>query len=308
MTNTEKVAPSAIVDIIPLTTTTVPPYTSTNTVIYGNKSFLVIDPGTSDKDQQEILRRQITQRIDEGRKFLGVGLTHHHGDHVKSAVFLKSHFDIKIMAHPNAAQRLKFPVDHLISDGEIVLQENDLALTALYTPGHADDHVVFFDDKTGILIAGDMITDRGTVLIPPPTGSLKSYLESLDKLTRLSTLKMIIPAHGNAIRENPRPFLINAVKHRYQRILSVLDMLIKNNQLSLDATDITLATYGHLTSKDLLTFAQLSVESSLHWLHEMNFIKNVNFKWQVVSHDLEKTRKKFLLLPLKEIDERLRNS
>lgn len=306
MTNTDNVA-EVIFDIIPLTTTTVPPYTATNTIIYGKTSFIVVDPGTSDRDQQEILRQHIIRRTKQGHRFLGIGLTHHHGDHVKSAPFLKEHFNVKIMAHPQAAPRLKFPVDHLIADQEIILQEKDLLLTAIYTPGHAEDHVVFFDSINHVLIAGDMITDRGTVLIPPPSGSLFAYLKSLDSLTKLQ-LKTIIPAHGQAITEKAQAFLIQAIRHRYQRIVAVLDILKKNPELTLDATDITLAIYGHLTTKDLLTFAQLSVESSLCWLKDMHLVKNVNYKWQVIFEGIDEKRHELLLLPLKQIDERLRNA
>ncbi len=206
-------------------------------------------------------------------------------------------------AHQNAARHLKFSVDRVLSDQEEIVLDQHLALRSLYTPGHSDDHLVFFDAQHGILLAGDMMTDRGTVLIPPVTGSLKVYLDSLDRISRLP-MNAIIPAHGIPITDSPSAFLIKGIKHRYERIVAVLDALIDSPDKLLDATDITHKVYRNLSTQALLAFAQMSVESSLAWLLEMNLIENVYHKWQAVSGviDLKQT---ILIKTLHEIDKRL---
>lgn len=275
-------------EILPLKTLTVPPYTSTNTVAYGHRSFVVIDPGCHTKEEQAILEAYIASRIKKGEQFLGICLTHHHGDHVRAAPFLSKQFGVPIWAHENAQKHLDFKVDRELKDSETLFIEEGLALKVLYTPGHTDDHLVFFDELNGIVIAGDMITDRGTVLIPPENGSLKHYLKSLEALIKLP-ITALIPAHGRVLTKEPKIFLKNAFDHRVQRIISVLDALIESDT-SLEVEAITLKIYKNLIPSDLLVFAQLSVESSLNWLLEHFLVQKVDCKWHAVpnAHELKK--------------------
>lgn len=287
-----------LVHIFPLNTKTVPPYTTTNAVIYGINSFVLIDPGSSKLDQQELIANYLEERICLGHKFLGIYLTHHHGDHTRAAQVLQARFKVDIYAHKNALPLLGFSA-FLLDERPIILDKN--ILTPIYTPGHSDDHMVFYDDY-GLLIAGDMITDRGTVLIPPGSGGLKIYLQSLKKLTKLKLTK-IIPAHGEPITKKPNLFLLKALKHRYERILAVLNA-IETSKEWLDGTDITKLVYGSSLEENLLVFAQLSVESSLEWLEESGLVKKTNYKWQALS---SKDRQQ-ILGPIEEIDENLRNT
>jgi endoribonuclease LACTB2 len=306
MAQIENMARIGCAEILPLKTVTVPPYTTTNAVIYGHKSFVVIDPGSPDHEQQLLLIERLSARIDEGHDFLGVLLTHHHGDHTKGALKISKDFSVPIMAHDNARHHLSFTVDRVLFDQEVVFLEDNLSVQARYTPGHADDHMVYYDELNGVLIAGDMITDRGTVLIPPLQGDLKTYLESLDSLTTLK-LKIIIPAHGKAIIEKPLEFLLKALKHRYERISSVFDVLCVTNQATLDATDITHKVYGTSIPDNVMIFAQLSVESSLQWLNDNGLVKKVDHRWLVASRD-NAAKDKVILCAQRQIDERLRNT
>lgn len=282
-----------LVRIFPLTTKTVPPYTTTNAVIYGKNDFMVIDPGSSKLDQQELIAKYLEERILLGHKFLGVYLTHHHGDHTRAASYLAKRFSTQIYAHQNALPILGFEAFAIDSMPTF----SDSTLTAIYTPGHSDDHMVFYDDS-GILIAGDMITDRGTVLIPPGSGGLKPYLKNLEMLCSLK-LVVIIPAHGEPIKNAPNRFLLLALKHRYERILSVLNALEPD---FLDATDLTLKIYGSNLPENLKIFAELSVLSSLEWLEDVGLIKKANYRF--LADKL--ADKRLILDPIEQIDERLR--
>lgn len=292
-----------LVEIVPVKTMTVPPYTTTNAIFFGNQAFWVIDPGTPDDDQRQLLRNYIEKRHKEGHQFLGVCLTHHHGDHSKAAQYLAEHFSVPILAHQNAVPHLKFPVRPM-ADREMLAYGQEPPLSIIYTPGHADDHVVYYQRDHGLLIAGDMITDRGTILIPPVGGSLKIYLDSLNALTLLP-LTAIIPAHGDIIVEAPNAFLIKAMKHRYERIAAVLATI--KNQDALDATDITRLVYRDSIAENLLVFAQLSVESSLYWLKDLGLVENHRHRWQIATN-APNIEQEALSHRLKEIDERLRNT
>ncbi len=297
-------AGTSLVEIVPVTTVTVPPYTTTNAVFFGFRSFWVIDPGTPYDDQRGLLASYINRRLDQGHKFLGVCLTHHHGDHSKAAEFLAQLFSVPIIAHHASAAFLKFPF-HPIVDGEVISHAAEPNLIAIHTPGHADDHIVYYQPDMGILVAGDMITDRGTILVPPVGGSLSVYLESLDALSQL-TLSAIVPAHGKIISEEPNAFLIRAMKHRYDRIQAIF-AAIKEHSKTLDATDITHLVYGDSIPDNVFVFAQLSVESSLHWLKDKGLLENYQHAWRVAKDS--STRERIELLErLEEIEQRLRNT
>lgn len=291
-------------EILSLRTATVPPYTTTNTVFYGVKNFLVIDPATKDKDHQAFLINHIQARLTKSQSFLGVLLTHHHGDHTGSADLLRETFQVPILAHARLAEQVDFGVDNLITEGDTIKFDDGSFIQALYTPGHADSHLVFFDENEGYLIAGDMITDRGTILIPPNSGSLKIYLENLNRLAALP-LKAVIPAHGKAIVDAPRAFLLKAIKHRLERIQEILLVLEKSPGF-IDATEITNAVYKRHIEDNLMFFAQLSVESSLYWLKENDLAIFEGYRWHVQNN--ASIKKKELLLALEEIDQRLRDA
>lgn len=270
-------------EILALQTTTVPPYTSTNTIFYGRKNFVIVDPGCHDPAEQDKLAHAIDQRIARGDHLSAVLITHHHGDHTKAARFVVDRFRAQLFAHKNAAHHVSLPISRFLDDNDEIILGPHNSLRAYYTPGHSDDHLVFFNPDDGVLIAGDMITDRGTVLIPPPNGSLTLYLNSLDRLARLP-IKTLIPAHGSAITERPDIFLRNAIKHRIERILAILETLEEKPNDVLDATDITLLVYKHLSSNDLIVFAQLSVESSLSWLSDNDFVEHQGGTWRLKQY------------------------
>lgn len=306
MAQPEKMAQIGKAEILSLTTMTLPPYTATNTVLYGNRSFVVIDPGTKKEDQRAILATRIRERLDRGDQIKGICLTHHHGDHTGCAEWLREHFKAPIIAHQTAIGQVRFDIDILVSHPYEISLDQDATLIALHSPGHARDHLVFYDEHDQVLIAGDMITDKGTILVPPISGSLSIYLESLQLLTTLA-IKTLVPAHGEVITDEPQQFLLKAMRHRYERIRAVLETLIAHSSKPLDATDITVLVYRGNISDDLLTFAQLSVESILRYLHERKLVCNIDHKWQAApnAHELKRTT---LLDAVKQINERLGNA
>ncbi|MCA9508092.1 MAG: MBL fold metallo-hydrolase [Myxococcales bacterium] len=290
-------------EILSLATETVPPYTTTNTILYGKNNFWVIDPATKDPHHQEFLIRHIQMRLNKKQKMLGILLSHHHSDHIGAVSLLSSNFKSPILAHKFLCGKVDFSVDRTVEEGEHLALDEKNSLEVIYTPGHAESHVVFFDRSDGCLIAGDMITSRGTILIPPNSGSLKLYLFHLERIASLP-IKTIIPAHGEAIVEQPHFFLLNAIKHRLERIEQIYRVL-ENSQQLIDASDITNTIYQRKIEDRLMFFAQLSVESGLYWLKENNLALQENYRWKLSMHTYT-SKEKILLNPLKEINERLR--
>jgi glyoxylase-like metal-dependent hydrolase (beta-lactamase superfamily II) len=73
--------------------------------------------------------------------------------------------------------------------------------TAVYTPGHTDDHLCLFDPTAGTLLSGDHVLPT----ITPHIGGLvrnadplASFFDSLEKVAALDAqVRVVLPAHGH---------------------------------------------------------------------------------------------------------------
>lgn len=86
---------------------------------------------------------------------------------------------------------------HLKENGTIVLGKHEYEIFS--APGHSDGMVVFYNKENNLLLSADQILPKITPNIsywfhgdPNP---LKSYLESLDRLSELDA-ELVVPSHG----------------------------------------------------------------------------------------------------------------
>ena len=102
-----------------------------------------------------------------------------------------------------------------IEDGDRI-PAGDGTLLAVHTPGHAPDHLCFFDETTGTLFSADLVVPGSSVVIPASRGgSLAQYLASLRRVLALAPARML-PAHGRAI-DDPGAVLSQHLEHRQRR-------------------------------------------------------------------------------------------
>jgi glyoxylase-like metal-dependent hydrolase (beta-lactamase superfamily II) len=115
----------------------------------------------------------------------------------------------------------------LIEDGELIelAGEPTLQLRALHTPGHARGHLCFYEERTGALITGDNIVGLGSVLIDPPEGNMRDYLDSLERMRALPNLSVLFGAHGPAMG-NPRAKIEEYIAHRKEREANILAAVV----------------------------------------------------------------------------------
>ena len=199
-----------------LRTPTLPPATTTNTLIVGVDKLVIIEPATPHGDEQQRLDQVLDRFEAEGRTVVGIALTHHHRDHIGYAEVLRRRRDVPIHAHRETAARLPFVVDELLDDGDRIELGGGRTLDAVHTPGHAPGHLVFVDSHTGIAHAGDMVAGEGTILIDPDDGGdMADYLASLAKLRGLGVTRLV-PAHGPNIDE-VESTIDALIEHRLQR-------------------------------------------------------------------------------------------
>ena len=212
----------------PVRTPTKPPATHTNCyLIYNSSEILILDPGSPYEDEQHALAACIDELISEGRQVREIVLTHLHPDHVGGVNSLRAHLggSVQVAAHIETAQGLSdITVDRLIHDKETIKLDSDpqIILHALHTPGHARGHLCFHDEQTGVLITGDNIVGLGSVLIDPPEGNMREYLDSLQRVRALPNLSVLFGGHGPAMA-NPYKKIDEYIAHRQEREARILE-------------------------------------------------------------------------------------
>jgi endoribonuclease LACTB2 len=226
------------VTCFPVRTETLPPATHTNCFIAGGRELIVIDPASPFAWEQNRLHEHIDSLIESGGATVKeLILTHLHRDHVSGATALKNHLrekhnlDVPVAAHKLTAESLKdsIRVERFIADNEVIgLKINDaetLQLTALHTPGHARGHLCFYDARRGFLLSGDnVLSVTNTVLIAPPEGDMKDYLQSLERMKNLPNLRFLCGSHGPAAID-ARARIEEYIAHRLEREKQILQAI-----------------------------------------------------------------------------------
>lgn len=197
---------------LPLRTPTLPPATHTACYLAGDGARIAIDPASPWPDEQARLAGEVAAH---GPVTL-IALTHHHADHVGAAAALAARTGAPIAAHRETAARLgaRVPVTRLLEDGEVI-EAGGVALRVLHTPGHAPGHLAFLDERSGALVAGDLVAGLGTILIDPGEGHMATYLAQLERLLALG-VGAILPAHGPVVADGPAK-LREYLAHRRMR-------------------------------------------------------------------------------------------
>src|SRR5256885_3372901 len=169
---------------VPLRTITLPPATHTNCLLLGDEELWVVDPGSPYPEEQATLEGTLSLLAGEGRKVVGILLTHHHHDHVGGAVALARSRGVPIAATAQTHEQLDFRVDRIVEDGERI-ETGPRGWTCVHLPGHTRGHLCLIESGSGAVVAGDLIAAVRTVIVDPPQGDMADYLASLRRLAPL---------------------------------------------------------------------------------------------------------------------------
>jgi glyoxylase-like metal-dependent hydrolase (beta-lactamase superfamily II)/8-oxo-dGTP pyrophosphatase MutT (NUDIX family) len=271
----------------PVRTETLPPATHTNCFIAGGREFVVIDAASPFVEEQSALQERIDSLIENGNFCRALVLTHLHRDHISGAKALQNHLREKhalrvpIAAHKLTAESVKdsIEVERFIEDNEVFdLKINDaetLSLTALHTPGHARGHLCFYDERRGFLLSGDNVLGTGSVLIAPPEGDMKDYLNSLERMKNLPNLRFLCGSHGAAVF-GAKAKIEEYVAHRLEREKQILQA-IKNGAKT--ASEIAARIYLDLDPK-LFSLAAASVSAHLAKLSDDGLLESDFIKFE----------------------------
>ena len=183
----------------------------TNSYLVGDAhtGYIAIDPGPNDAEH--------LQRLHDaaGGDIRYIVCTHSHPDHspgaapLQAMVLLSGHARPPIMglpSAPTARANSRFRPEVTLQDGERITlsgqgEEGEIThtLQAIFTPGHAANHLCFVLEEDALLFSGDHILNGSTTVISPPDGNMIDYLDSLDRLHAMCLeydIRYILPAHG----------------------------------------------------------------------------------------------------------------
>ncbi len=208
-------------------------YKGTGTYIIGRGNVAVIDPGPN-------LGQHISAIVDALRDEVisHIVVTHTHSDHSSAAKPLQ-----QICGAPIYGRSLKLSDDCddqqfeeefdrefiptvEVSDGDVI-EGDGWTLECVHTPGHMSNHICYRLTEERALFSGDHVMGWSTTVIIPPDGSMKAYLESLNKLL-LADDDIYYPTHGPAI-SCPHRYVSACIEHRYEREREVIRSLKAGN-------------------------------------------------------------------------------
>jgi len=201
----------------------------TNTYLLGAPGrWTVVDPGPNIASHVRRIRHFTRDRI------AAILCTHSHQDHSPGAFALQTEIEeesgyrVPILGRPSGdsvAAEQSFMPNRILEDGERLEILPDTHLRVVHTPGHASNHLCFLIEEDGLLLSGDHIMNGSTVVINPPDGDMRAYLDALARLETLP-IRYILPAHGYVLGRPSRE-IRKLIHHRLQREANVLGSMRK---------------------------------------------------------------------------------
>ena len=200
----------------------------TNTYLLGDNEVAVLDPGPAIPEHIDAILETVGDRIR------WIVCTHTHPDHSPAWQAVAQATGAEVIGASPADDM--FQDDTFTPDRELqhddVLATSEFTLRAVHTPGHVSNHFCFLLEEERMLFAGDHIMNGSTVVIVPPSGDMKAYIESLQLLLQYP-LDFIAPGHGEVMADS-RAVVDWLVNHRLKREGKVISGLQQLGRVSVD--------------------------------------------------------------------------
>lgn len=247
----------------------------TNTYLVGKEEVTVIDPGPAMQEHIDV----ITAAAPNIKQIL---VTHTHPDHSPGVRLLKENLDIPaygMLTNSSKNQDQTFSPERILDDGE-VFQEEEFSIEVVHTPGHASNHLCFILKEEKLIFTGDHIMNGSTVVIGPPDGNMKQYIQSLEKLKDYD-IEKIAPGHGELL-ENPHEVADWIINHRLEREKKVFHALQEATKGTPDSLvekvydDVDSSLFPIAKASLLAHLIKLEEDQLIYSSGEEYFIENTN--------------------------------
>ena len=179
--------------------------TGNNTWFLPGREPALVDAGTGTPEHVEAVAAALA-----GATLSRVLITHWHPDHVSGLPALRERWRKLIVVDAAGP-----PVP-----------AGDGVLEIIATPGHAPDHLCFYDREAGDVYCGDLARRGGTIVIPARKGGdLRAYLASLQRIKDLAP-RRLLPGHGPIV-DDPIALIDEYLAHRAQREQQILQAMLE---------------------------------------------------------------------------------
>ena len=247
----------------------------TNTYLVGKEEVTVIDPGPAMQEHIDV----ITAAAPNIKQIL---VTHTHPDHSPGVRLLKEKLDVPaygMLTNSSKNQDQSFNPERILDDGE-VFQDEEFTIEVVHTPGHASNHLCFILKEEKLIFTGDHIMNGSTVVIGPPDGNMKQYIQSLEKLKEYD-IEKIAPGHGELL-ENPHEVADWIINHRLEREKKVFQALQEATKGTPDTLvekvydDVDSSLFPIAKASLLAHLIKLEEDQLIYSSGEEYFIENTN--------------------------------
>jgi glyoxylase-like metal-dependent hydrolase (beta-lactamase superfamily II) len=210
----------------------------TNSYVLGSGQVAIVDPGPDDSRHVADLLKTV-----EGETVTHIILTHTHRDHTGALAALREATGARTAgngphrpsrpprdgesARLDAAGDPTFVPDILLADGA-VLRGGDWQIEAITTPGHTANHLALALPGTDLLVSGDHVMGWSSTIVAPPDGSMRDYMQSLDKLAARPEARYL-PGHGGMIKD-AHAYVGALKRHRQMREAAILERLVAGDR------------------------------------------------------------------------------
>ena len=238
----------------------------TNSYIIGTDELALVDPGPCIESHIDAMLKATASRL----KWILV--THTHRDHSPAALPIAQATGAKLVGNiiPNDGFQDETFQGAMPLKNDEVISNKEYSIRALLTPGHVSNHICYLVEEDKILITGDHMMQGSTVVIVPPAGSMKDYIDSLKRIQTYD-VNYVAPGHGDLIGE-PNREIMRLIDHRLKREKKVQNALTSARQATID--ELVPVVYDDV-DQSLHKWAALSLHAHLIKLEiEQSVTKN----------------------------------
>ena len=250
----------------------------TNTYLVGTSSRpLLLDTGDGNPAYMPFLIQGLRDHRNS-EELQGIVATHAHPDHIGGITNVREHFG-DLITHKRPWEGMDGPIDGPVEaiDGDAVIETEGATLRAIFTPGHACDHLCYWLEEERAIFTGDVVLGAGTTVIPEHGGDLFDYMKSLERLLEWEP-EVLYPAHGPVIR-NADEKIRQYIAHRNLREEQILDVL---GQGVSTVPEMVKRIYADVP-EFLWPAAGTSVRSHLRKLLREKIVARSDEDWSIIS-------------------------